>query len=66
MTDGDLRMAMERHGVGSAELARLTGVTTRQVANWRTGHAVVPSYVVTIFDLMEGRLPTAPLDEGAT
>lgn len=56
MTHDDLNQAMERHDVSSAELALLTGTTPRQVRNWRSGRAAVPTYVATIFDLIDGRV----------
>ena len=50
-------MAMDRHQITPGELARLTGMTARQVRNWRSGRASVPPYVTTIFDLLD-MLPT--------
>ena len=57
MTSDDLNMAMDRHQITPGELARLTGMTARQVRNWRSGRASVPPYVTTIFDLLD-MLPT--------
>lgn len=52
----DIKAQMQLHGLGSAEVARLLGVSVRAVAMWRSADRAVPGPVRAYFDLL-GALP---------
>ncbi len=62
MNPAKLNAIMEAHGLDNADVAAITGKTTRQVHSWRTGIFSVPRTLsLVLYALDEGKISAADI-----